>query len=371
MGDLGLALEAMHAARHRFRAARAVYLERFDGALGTEAFNRFVHTAEGAAWGLDEEDLELEDWESYEWRRRLWLVQPDRLREEVETVGGRRSDDDLEVRIGNRWWTYNRDEGAYSNEDDPSVGRGVGEFARKMFEPSRLLGLLRFDKAEPAELAGRQAIVLHGTTRGGDDMRFMLELPARELELAVDAERGVLLRWAELLDGECYKEIAAEEIAFDEQIGSDVLKFDPPQGTRVQSAGVTFDEVELTLEEAAARVLFPVFSLDLSDEWRARAVFYAGDPGESEPEMLRVEYRIADASHRIALIQHSVDVPDEEAEAWELLEHNGEKLSVRREPPPMAAIELERGKTRLMLTSETLSFDRLLELVDLLVPVSS
>ena len=69
---------------------------------------------------------------------RIWLS-GGRVREEQH--GGPR-DGYYAVRDGEVWWSWDERMGAVSNEDDPSVGGGIGEQLSIMFDPTPPLAAL-------------------------------------------------------------------------------------------------------------------------------------------------------------------------------------------------------------------------------------
>lgn len=91
--------------------------------------------------------------------------------------------------------------GAASNEDDPSVGSGIGEQLSVMLDPTPLLGALQFRVVGRCQVAGRRAIMAEAVVRESDPRRpprafelHQLGSGADRYQLAVDAQRGVLLR---------------------------------------------------------------------------------------------------------------------------------------------------------------------------------
>ena len=58
--------------------------------------------------------------------------------------------------------------GAHSNQDDPSVGSGIGEELQIMLNPVPLLSSLRFRPTGSSEVAGRPTISARGIPRPHD-----------------------------------------------------------------------------------------------------------------------------------------------------------------------------------------------------------
>jgi hypothetical protein len=89
---------------------------------------------------------------------RIWR---DGNRARVEYHGGAR-DGYYAVADGPLWWMWDERNGAHSNQDDPSVGGGVGEELQIMGNPTPLLSSLRFGPTGSSEVAGRPTITAHG-----------------------------------------------------------------------------------------------------------------------------------------------------------------------------------------------------------------
>jgi len=65
-------------------------------------------------------------------------------------------------------WIWDERSGAHSNQDDPSVGSGIGEELQIMLNPVALLSSLRFQPTGSSEVAGRPTISAHGIPRPQD-----------------------------------------------------------------------------------------------------------------------------------------------------------------------------------------------------------
>src|ERR1039458_7977798 len=89
--------------------------------------------------------------------------------------------------------------GAMSNQDDPSVGSGVGQELEVMLNPTPLLSSLRFRVTGSSQVAGRATVTAHAVARPYDPRHgrslglHQLGTGAHHYQLEVDQERGVLL----------------------------------------------------------------------------------------------------------------------------------------------------------------------------------
>jgi hypothetical protein len=95
---------------------------------------------------------------------RIWR---DGERARVEHHGGPR-DGYYAITDGTLWWMWDERNGAHSNQDDPSVGSGIGDELQIMLNPVPLLSSLRFQPTGSSEVAGRPTIRAHGIPRPQD-----------------------------------------------------------------------------------------------------------------------------------------------------------------------------------------------------------
>jgi hypothetical protein len=112
--------------------------------------------------------------------------------------------------------------GAHSNQDDPSVGSGIGEELQIMLNPVPLLSSLRFQPTGSSEVAGRPALSAIGIPRPQDTLHG----PAFELhelgagadfyELEVDRQLEVLPAVTAIRDKQPFHRITTLAAAFDE-----------------------------------------------------------------------------------------------------------------------------------------------------------
>jgi hypothetical protein len=98
---------------------------------------------------------------------RIWR-DGERFREEHH--GGQR-DGYYAVADGPQWWFWDERLGAMSNQDDPSVGSGVGQELEVMLNPTPLLSALRFRVTGSSHVAGRATVTAHAIARPYDPRR--------------------------------------------------------------------------------------------------------------------------------------------------------------------------------------------------------
>ena len=309
--------------------------------------------------------------EVYESQVRIWLEKPNRIREERE---GTNAWPQLGIRDGRRWWTYDRNWGAMSNDDDPSVGSGVGESVRHLFDPAPLLAAVELEPVGRLEFADRPAIRARARPRprdehGPDLAAGRLGHGADEYELVVDGERGVLLRTAALLDGEPFAVLEVVQTAFDERFPPETFVFVPPPGEEVRSPRERMPIHDLSIEQAAELAPFTVYiPARVPPRWRMAFVTFI--PGQDRPPMppaVLIHYSTDDATHQVSLHETAAADADVEADPpWEPREVAGEEVLVW-EHRLQRRVRVERDGTRVDLSSD-LDLETIVELARSLVP---
>jgi len=365
MSELGDLLELLHRARDRWRTVRATirvwrHNERSEAAWqawadqSTSAVTHFG-TAEGPPQPETSESL-----------TRLW-IDGDRVREEHEGEYPH-----LGIRRGKLWWIYDEVNGAVSNEDNPDHGSSVGERFRRLFDPSRISGGVRFELLGRTTAGGRDGIRVRLIPRRTDNPHRDLDVPfgADDHELVVDAERGVLLRVASRIGGEDFYVEEMLDVAFDELLPDELFVFELPEGETIRSAAARFSMRDCSIEEAQREASFTVWIPGRLDPgWEMRVHYLPGEERPPSPESVSVHYWRQDASHQFALHETAAGEQDPWAGDWEPSERNVEELLVATHP--QARVRVERDGTQVIIHSETLDLERLLELVDILVPAPS
>ena len=131
------------------------------------------------------------------------------------------------------------------NNQEPSVATGsIGHDCSWLLDPSPLLTpKLRFEPVGRAMVAGREAIRLHrlpGTAPAGADPD-PLPAWASEIELAVDVERGILLRFATNGVWPAGQRVEFVEIVFDERLPIDIFRpsWTTSEGTSIHNDALT------------------------------------------------------------------------------------------------------------------------------------
>ncbi len=299
---------------------------------------------------------------------RIWR-DGQRLREEHH--GGSR-DGYYGVADGPLWWFWDEGMGAMSNQDDPSVGSGIGQELQVMLNPIPLLSALRFRVAGRSQVAGRATITAHATARPEDPRHGRLlalqrlGAGAHRYEFEVDQERGVLLAVSSIRDDQPFFKITTLAIGFDEPIPAEIFQFAPPEGERIQSARDRHRHLShpITLTEAQQRAPFIVFIPDrVPTDWQVNCVFI--EPSQRPPSKAHVwlTYRSADGHQRVSISQMSaadhyyeIIINDEN---WQEVARDGTSVKVRPAEWAQAEAHLERDGTLVFLASDNLTADQL------------
>jgi outer membrane lipoprotein-sorting protein len=256
MSELGDLLELMYTAAKRYTTLRATIREWQHLARSERAFQRYAETLDApggrgsmvmmgfgfsAGQPPDETEALIE----------IWMAPPARMR--MERTGYPEAH--TVVSDGEQEWAYSPSLGAIVN---PAAGSYHG--FEHLTDPSLLLAQLEVEVTGRASAPEREAILVRATRRGRE-WHDPAGLPegADHHELAVDAERGVLLRTVSFLDGQEFHSHEALEIAFDEAFPEDTFVFTPPAGEEIRDAESAYPPQEdVTIEEAARLAPFTV-----------------------------------------------------------------------------------------------------------------
>lgn len=166
-------------------------------------------------------------------RKRLWWQKPDCWREEQQLGENRHTTTTILCR--DAWWAFRSgEEMLYTNTTLIEQHRRSGMRIEKghppdiqqltmgvpLLDPSFLLTSHALEIIGVGEHAGREAVHVRATYQKRKDHLHdaFFWATADEYRLLIDAEYGVLLRYAGLLDGSAYAVSSVEHIAFDAPI---------------------------------------------------------------------------------------------------------------------------------------------------------
>ncbi len=374
MSELGDLLELLHGAQRPFATLRASYRVWTHHERSTAAFMSTVKDASSVSvlYGPeDEEPIEASEYVESIWRA------PGRARIER----GENDADTYGVRVGKRWWSWSKDMGAVSNEREPEVHSEVGEELRTLLDPTQILGALRFMvSGSRGEVAGRPTISAEAEPRRVEDdgpgsfsdafALHELGTGAERYRLEVDAERGVLLSVEAIREGLPFARTEAVEIAFDVPLEDDLFVFRPPPDEQVHSPLEGHSRPErLGIADAQARAPFTVLMPDrVPAGWELSCMYIGPSVRPTRAASVSLSYRSESAHEDVSIEQTSAteEHPLQSTKGWEQVARDSSVFEVRS-PGYQTQLRLERGGTYVLMTSGTLSTDRLADLAARLI----
>jgi hypothetical protein len=370
-GDLGALLVLLHGADDAFANVQATYRtwrheERLREAFVTDAEEQKRRGASISLHSYSSGDPEPPEREE---TVRIWR---DGHRFREEHLGGQR-DGHYAVADGPLWWTWDERMGAMSNQDDLSVGSGVGQELQVMLNPAPLLSSVRFRATGSSQVAGRATITAAATPRPEDPRggrsRSLHELGtgAHHYELEVDQERGVLLAVAAIRDEQPFRKITTLAIRFDQQIPAATFQFKPPQGEQIQPSWDRHHQQHVTLSEAQQLAPFIVLMPDrVPASWQVHCTFLDASQRPPTPPQVSLSYRSDDGHESISISQmaaadrasHHYENMVNEGD-WQEVTRDGTSVKVRPAGWGQAQAHLERDGTFVFLVSDNLTADQI------------
>ena len=369
--ELGALLVLLHDAADPFRTVHATYRvwrheERLLAAFRADAEEKKLRGASlssvSAVSSGDPEPPETEE------TVRIWRDGA-RLREEHQ---GGRCDGYYGVTDGPLWWFWDPRMGAMSNEDDPSVGSGVGQQLKVMLNPTPLLGALHFRVTGNSQVAGRATVTAHGTARPRDPRHgrafelHELGAGAHHYQLEVDQDRGVLLAVTAIRDEQPFHQITTLAIGFDEPIPAGIFHFAPPPGEQIQPTRDRRRLRPITVGEAQQRAPFTILVPDrVPASWRVHCVFVDASQRPPAPAQVMLSYRSDDGHQSISISQMAAAEASQQYgqmtadENWLEVAHDGAPVRVRPAEWGQAQAYLERAGTFVFVVSEDLTGEQL------------
>ena len=362
MSERGDLLELMDGAAERVRTVRAVVVQRHQPALMRRAYERFEseRSPGGARMSLVRvgpagPDPVPDEWQ--ETRHRIWAEPPDRHRDELE--GPHRW---ISVRDGDRWLDWSPSTGL---REERGATRGGGGW--DLLDPAWLLGGFRLERTGEGEVAGRRALLLRGRRRGSA-FHGEIHPGIDEIALAVDVERGVLLRLAQLVDGEPCSLREVEEIAFDEEPPPGTFELVPPAGTELPKRP---EPTFTTLDAAVGAASFQVWKLDpVPSGWTVQAVYMGAAEELGLAESVTLLYARRDGGEHLQLHESPVRSFEPPPQAERLTREGRAFVAFGPEEPEgrdPAQLVFELYGTHVLISSSQLARERLLELAGGLV----
>jgi hypothetical protein len=310
---------------------------------------------------------------------RIWRA-GERVR--VEHHGGGR-DGYYAVADGPLWWIWDERNGAHSNQDDPSVGSGIGEELQIMLNPVPLLSSLRFQPTGSSEVAGRPTISAHGiprpqATRHGRAFELHeLGTGADFYELEVDRQLGVLLAVTAIREKQPFHRITTLAAAVNQPIPNETFRFEPPAGEQIQSRWGEERVEHVTLVEAQQRAPFTVLMPDsVPANWQVQCRLIRPSERPPSPMQIGLIYHSTDGHESVSLSQFPAGGSNPYrglggGEDWETVTRAGIEMNTRPARWGQAQVELELDSTFVHLMSDNLTRDQVLTIAAGLRPAPS
>ncbi len=298
---------------------------------------------------------------------RLWIEQPARFREEYEGAWG----DQLAVSDGQTLWRRVPRLGVLREDASEAAG---SLFAPLLIDPAPLLPGLEFEVLGETQQARRRAHRVRGLpNRVFWHDPFGLAPGADEYMLLIDAERGILLRAAALLDGDEFAVSEIDEVAFDEDLPPERFVLELAPGERVRThedLAEQFPE-EVTLEEAVRRAPFTVWIPQMRRGWHAEVRY--GRPNEDypTPETVYLHY-FNEKKGQLSITETARD--EKRGRSWERVDHEGQEYRVWHEsrwPRIPTLVRFHKEGTSIEFESGDLDRDELFEIASSLKPVTN
>jgi hypothetical protein len=367
MGRLGDLLEVLHGGEApRFRTLTCEYRVWRHTARTQIAFRAHAEQADGGgSYHVGRRPLPDESMDRF----RLWLEQPDRVREEWS---GDERGERLGIRDGARWWTYDPAHGAMSSEGGRNVSAGIGEQLKGLLEPAPLLSLLRFEPTGEGQRLGRPTLRARARPR---ELRRRLAFELRTLGLGadeylleVDAERGVLLHVEARREGLPFQVQEAVRVVFDAPIAPETFVFEPPPGEEVMPAGAMPRPRQVSLAEATREAPFTVLAPErVPRGWELHVTVHEGLARPRIRPSVTLSYSSREGAEDLNVSQSPAATAHPWADGGDLplttpVERDGIALLVRDRDRdwPQAQLQRELLGTRVTLTSRSLGAEQLI-----------
>src|SRR3954452_2559020 len=280
MTDLRELLELLYLARTRWRTARFAmhdwtHLDRqqdaYERSLGLEGTSPPHSYGEITATA------------------RTWIAADGRFRQERERM--------TLVHDGARTWIATTESGVVEHES-----RSTRPVGGELLDAAGFLPGFDLRVAAETEAAGRPAIAVEATPRPrGPGPVELFPYGADALSLAVDRERGVILRFEASAGGEPIRRLEVTEIVFDEPL-ADAL-FTAPAGD-VRSAHNVYPVRHVTIEQAARDTSFQLWApAQLAGRWHLNVIHRPETTGPRVPESVILMLYDSESLHDFGIEQ--------------------------------------------------------------------
>jgi hypothetical protein len=363
MTSVGDALELIHTSPDRWRVVRCEGYGWRHGPRSVEAFT----AAQGGRTPLVSRRSDGERLEETEEEWKLWFEKPSRTRAEF-TVG---SEVWSAVTVGSTWWSWSPTRGGRTNGGWEGSELGIGP-GGSLLDVGPLLPVVELALVEDVMFLQRRAFHVRAVDRPIDDPHVAERLGlhglpsgADEYGLLIDAERGVALRIEQRRSGLPFHVLEMTSVAFDESLPTET--FLPPGGPDIEYS-IEPASRSMLLDEAVRQIPFAVLVPEHPEVGPPRAMVQFG----SGAPQLHLTYSTAPPTrgdNRNFVVWEAAE-PLPELPRWRWREVDGVRIvEDATTEPSTRRVRLERGSTRVDISSTTIPEERLIELARSLVPL--
>jgi len=259
----------------------------------------------------------------HSWDTRLLIAPGGRYRQEnLDEPSGRVIGSD-----GERSWVWRQQDPA-----SPPVDVGHKPPLQQLFCPSELLTGYKLEVRGPVTACGRDAIAVEATPRTSIEPipRLRANSVSDHLEVIVDAELGILLRYEETFEGQRLSLTELTAVVLDPPEAADGSRFAPPPGSQIgqdvrDSVQETFSGPGREAAETVARLAMGALgaSIRFASHCPGRQDFSEGDLQEAmppaEPAVLEPEGGPPPPDDLLYLLYRSGEIPAFTAtvDAWQ------------------------------------------------------
>jgi outer membrane lipoprotein-sorting protein len=258
MSSLAEVLELLHDAQPRWKTIRSAGREWSHTARSQQAFEAHIASMHathppGSVAVLRGYGPEVAIPDATEEHWRLWMEHAGRKRAEFSAGG-----EVITVVFDSpTWWSWSPRLGGRTNGGHTSCGHGAGPSA-VLIDTAPLLSALRLEFLGDETLAGRAAYFVRGVPRDEDSHESTLVLHglgagADDYLLAVDAERGVLLRIEARLGEQPFKVVEMSVVEFDTDLPAETFNIELAAGEAFADASL---EMKPWKRRAGPRIRF-------------------------------------------------------------------------------------------------------------------
>ncbi len=294
----------------------------------------------------------------------LWVERPARSRSDAVSHGRRYRD----VVDGRRRWWWTEEDGDHVEEDhDRGLDFGPAE---PLLVPYALLADFALQIEGRTTVAGRDAITIRARPAPSSEdavhRGLSLGAGADEYVVAIDAERGALLRVEARLGGEPFSILEVNEVAFDGPIDPDVFAISPTDPLEPEAPW----QHDLTLSQLAEAVPSTLLVPErLPDGWivEVHAMLEPASGRGGRPLQASITYMYPD--DRMVGLQESAEPLPPIAGQERRVEDGLEIHEETRVRPPVRTAWTELLGTHVQLWASGVEMDEVIRMARSLVPL--